>query len=137
MDEWFRREHVPDRPCPIHGRDSKERVPSRNAASEDDVARLLKPTEGLHLAMDPRPTCSSRGRSCEARIPRTRVCRYPTRARPSIRSASGSWSSRQNGGNLHEALRATPQPDVRDPAPPLARDVRSPSAYRPARGGCG
>jgi penicillin-binding protein 1C len=54
MEEWFRREHVPDRPCPVHGPDSTGPAPSRNAASEENVARLLKPTEGLHLAMDPR-----------------------------------------------------------------------------------
>jgi penicillin-binding protein 1C len=54
MEEWFRREHVPDRPCPIHGPYSNEPASSHGAASEENVVRLLKPTEGLHLAMDPR-----------------------------------------------------------------------------------
>ena len=53
MEEWYRREHVPDRPCPIHGSQSNEPA-STHLAGERNIARLLKPTEGLHLALDPR-----------------------------------------------------------------------------------
>jgi len=54
MEEWFRREHAPERPCPIHGSQSSEPAATHAAETGRASVKLVRPTEGLHLAMDPR-----------------------------------------------------------------------------------
>jgi penicillin-binding protein 1C len=48
LDEWFRPAYAPGAYCPLHG---EELVASAAPTGE---ASLLRPTPGLHLAMDPR-----------------------------------------------------------------------------------
>lgn len=50
--EWFREERVPPSICSLHALDS---APTGDRRREADVmARLLRPTPGLHMATDPR-----------------------------------------------------------------------------------
>ncbi|MDX1502340.1 MAG: transglycosylase domain-containing protein [Thermoanaerobaculia bacterium] len=52
VEEWFRPGRAPIEPCPEHGRPAGPSPPARPAA--DPLVRLLQPTPGLDLAMDPR-----------------------------------------------------------------------------------
>jgi len=51
VEEWFRESDLPLRPCARHG---SERVNSGRPVTAHATARLLHPTPGLYLALDPR-----------------------------------------------------------------------------------
>ncbi len=55
VQEWFERDAVPSGYCTWHGEKHKRDSPgTRVMAGNAGVLRLLQPTPGLHLAMDPR-----------------------------------------------------------------------------------
>jgi penicillin-binding protein 1C len=55
LTEWFEPTTVPDRDCGLHSAgDGPEPVPVRSASAQKPPLRLLQPTPGLLLAMDPR-----------------------------------------------------------------------------------
>jgi penicillin-binding protein 1C len=50
VEEWFRERELPRGPCQLHGASPRRLTASRDGAP----ARLVQPTSGLHLALDPR-----------------------------------------------------------------------------------
>lgn len=53
MNEWFEPDNTPAHACAIHGEDNKKALTTITARRET-TPRLLQPTPGLQLAMDPR-----------------------------------------------------------------------------------
>jgi len=51
IQEWFRPEHAPRADCPLHGEEARTPEPPATRAA---TASLVRPSPGLHLAVDPR-----------------------------------------------------------------------------------
>jgi penicillin-binding protein 1C len=58
MNEWFERDNIPVRLCTVHHQSSEDKMEEKILAAglnqNDNALRLLQPTHGLQLAMDPR-----------------------------------------------------------------------------------